>query len=390
MISILYQHKFGGTDLLLQRMESWLKNNNYVVTDEKSAVKEKVNLDLIVVPTSEMHRLYHLKRKGLKFKKLLVWSMGHGALKAAFYNNRFENFLYGIPKYGVDFFIRKFSASLIETNSILFTDKVGLLHDLKGIDLRGVNLDELLCPIAIKNYGEVPTSRLNKSNIVFGWIGRISHDFKLLPLKKILRDLEAIGSEQNRTFRMIIVGDGDGAKSLEIFLPSVGNINVEWIKEVKNDQILKFIDEEIDVLFAMGTSALDGANTSTPTVIVQPFSIDKEEPSKAYRWIFESIGFSLGEFVNIQVEPIQVSVDLKSIVSDIEIQGLDEISKQCRKYSISFHEDNVFNKIFPSREINDIGVDTLRYLSVLSFLYNTKIFLKNIFALLWHKSKILK
>lgn len=380
MIYILYQNKFGGTDLLLKRLEAWLKKNGHDVASADSVIEFGTDIELVITPTSEMHRLSQLQKQGLRLRKVLVWCMGHGALKAAFYNRNFEKLLFGIPRTVMDFFIGRFAKSLLKTNSIIFTDEVGLQYDLAGVNLSNRNINDLLLPIAIKNY--TPTSHpIGSGELTFGWVGRISRDFKILPLLKLMEDLESIAIKRGEKLKLIVVGDGDGATSFEDAIKEEQSLYIEWIRKIENDQILPFIDKNIDILFAMGTSALDGANTATPTVIIQPFSLESERPAMGYRWIFESKGFSLGEFPNTNTQPAQTDSGIDSIFSDIEKHGLITLAEQSKQYATIFYEDNVFTKMLAQQKKMNNQNHALIFFRILGWFYNSKALLKKIISM---------
>ena len=112
----------------------------------------------------------------------------------------------------------------------------------------------------------------------------------------------------------------------------------DWLSHEELNTILL---ERVDVLFAMGSSALLGASLGVPTVVVQPYSHERERKLKNYRWIDETIGHSLGEFPNIICKPDQPRKTFLELFISDNLQTRSRLSKE---FSRKFDEHFVFGK----------------------------------------------
>lgn len=353
-IGVMYQSEFGGTNVLLEKFSHWLSHNKFIVFDIEDAKRNQVTLDYIILPTSEISVVFPQMLKGLMFKHYIIWSMGHGAFRAAFINERAINKKRVLGTVSriitplIDFFIQ----SLLENKRIIFTDCVGLSHDAGKINNHEA-YQHLVFPIVVDK-SNLCHHQLDRE-LRFGWVGRVDNDFKVGPLISLLHDLDLHHRDGLVNInKFVVIGDGNAMDLLREEIKRL-SFNVTILGMVPNTVLSKTINDNMDVLCAMGTSILEGAKIMLPSIIVNPFSLGSSEQS-GYRWIYDSIGYSLGEFSLGKVSPIQRKVDLKVILSELELIGYDYHSVRSYEYVDSFYPDSVFGAL--SEFINEGGNNT--------------------------------
>lgn len=341
-VCIIYQSKFGGTNVLLSRLSSWLSSHGYNVVDSLDVQVNKRVIDYLILPTSEMHRIFFLKLQGVVVRRVVVWAMGHGAFKAAFFNEKIQNFR-------IRFFAKLLNklcdfllGCFIQKNAIVFTDCVGLDSDTKTIG-GYQKFTDLVVPIAISS----PKSEHQRKDFVpdlpnVGWLGRIDVDFKVWALIKLLLDVDKYNVQGLFSLRkFIIIGSGNADDYIRDLIPKL-SFHVEWVKFVDNDKLEQFLFENIDLMFAMGTSVLESAKIGIPSIIVQPCREGDIPSAAAYRWVYQSIGYSLGEFQFADVQPEQLNGDFFSIVEEINELGYQPLSEHSLNYARNYFPDVVF------------------------------------------------
>ncbi|PLA75548.1 hypothetical protein CYQ88_00860 [Hydrogenovibrio sp. SC-1] len=126
--------------------------------------------------------------------------------------------------------------------------------------------------------------------IKLGWVGRLS-DFKISILNRVVKDAFRFSNENKKKVEFYIVGDGEYASSL-IDLSS-NYFTIHRLSYIKPSELNKFM-LSLGMLFAMGTSALDGAKLGVPTVRLD-YSYLEIPKSYRYKFFYEIHGFSLGE-----------------------------------------------------------------------------------------------
>jgi glycosyltransferase involved in cell wall biosynthesis len=128
------------------------------------------------------------------------------------------------------------------------------------------------------------------------WIGRIV-DFKVHILLHLMERLDSATSEAG-PIEITIVGDGDAAEYLKQSVNKLHNVKIKFIDYVEPEDLDNFLDLNVDVLFAMGASALEGASKGIPTFVLD-FSYRPIVGLYHFRYLQEVEDCSLGEEIGI-------------------------------------------------------------------------------------------
>lgn len=167
-------------------------------------------------------------------------------------------------------------------------------------------------------------------------LGRLSPD-KIYAAIDLIDNLEKI--DTNKIINIHLIGEGN-MQNLLFEHYCAPNINVIRYGTLEMSQVLQVLIEKVDVLFAMGTSALDGASIGLPTVIipneVKPFRCDQ------YVFLYESVDYTLGWGVD-QLEKLKLSVkSAKEIVEMVYRPGSKKkLGDACLHYCLENHTDNL-------------------------------------------------
>jgi hypothetical protein len=339
-VLILFQTTGGGTNVLLQKAAGWLEATGHeVVGPDDPRMSQRV--DLVLLPTSEMHRISHLMRAGPRFDRILVWAMGSRAFHGAFYDQMNRSRAFGIAMYPWRLLCRQLMKAVLSHRSVVFTDEVGMNSDIRFP--AQVSTADLIHPIAIRApVDRSDAMRLPSNPRRFAWLGRIDHDFKVLPLLRIVRDVSAHCQSHDEGASFLVIGSGNADELLRREIRLHPHIRFNWLPRVANDELEDVLLRETDVLFAMGTSALEGARVGIPTVLIQPFTQGEQEPSHPYRWIGTTDGHSLGEFAWAEYPPRQP----KLLFENLWGEPLQERSRQSFAFSRKFELEQVFPRLF--------------------------------------------
>lgn len=338
----LKQGEIGGTDFLLDRAGEWFakKDNKSIKACKK--VDLSIKYDVVIVPSSEIFTFLKYAIKGMKYEKLMIWNMGHGAFSAGFLSrNCWNSWLSKIVKPLFGLFLKR----LLNHNAVIFTDSVGCNYDFYNLYNRCYeSVDDLIVPIAIKKsidfFSESSFSEELGLNCV--WLGRVSADFKVAPLLDVIKILNSTSEINVDNF--YIIGSGDGLEylksSVEVLKPS---FNITYIDFISVEEIFKFLKVNgVNIGFAMGTSALEIAKNGVPTIILPAYSMNEKKVENKYRFVQQSLGFSLGEFFLHGNYPSQPMVDLLDLIIGMNKEGRYNYGVESRKYTEYFYEDSVF------------------------------------------------
>lgn len=338
-VLILYQATSGGTNVLLQKAADWLKGAGHEVTDLPSVAPD-ARIDLVLLPTSELHQVDSLRRRALRFDRILVWAMGSRSFHGAFYDQMNRSHAFGVAMMPWRVLCACLMKALLAHRSAIFTDEVGMNSDVRCAPSPLAESD-LIYPIGIRPPAAERPSFERAGGRRFTWIGRIDDDFKVLPLLRVVRDIAGHFSDGHNV-DFLIIGSGNADELLRQEIVKHPHIRFTWLPRVANNELETILPRETEILFAMGTSALEGARVGVPTVLVQPFSRPEEEPLRPYRWIGTTVGHSLGEFPWAEYPPCQPKLSF----GDLWDASLEERSRESHSFSGRFDMEKVFPRLF--------------------------------------------
>ncbi len=175
------------------------------------------------------------------------------------------------------------------------------------------------------------------------WLGRLE-GFKISVLIHLLKRLDAI---DNLSIQLNILGDGRDRRAIEDAASKLLRLKCNFNGVVQLDKI----DAELlkcDVVFAMGTSALEGAKLGIPTFCVD-YSYQPIKNLLRFRLISEVTGFNLGE--EICPQHIEVFSTLESNLRNI-MENPVVIGNQCFDYWRKYHSPKGVAKAFLDLAVN--------------------------------------
>lgn len=247
-------------------------------------------------------------------------------------NHLFGKFILNAFLRGYKRKIIRFISNLSKNKALFFMDKTNLVTTEKYLDI-SINSPTFL-PIPLKKKSiEIPYKNNKPQNeYKIAWIGRMV-DFKFNILKRALNDLDYL-SDSNKKIKIeiVIIGNGPKKKNLDLHIKKLKNISIELIDYISPGEIENFLLlNEIDILMAMGTSALEGARLGIPTILLD-IAYNEVRDGYNYQWINERDGFTLGDVIN------QNHYSDKKNLLKIK---LDEYEKD--KVNLSIKVNNYFN-----------------------------------------------
>ncbi len=190
--------------------------------------------------------------------------------------------------------LRKFTKHLICGNGLIFMDKENLVSTEINTGIKVENPVYVPIP-AVNNHMRISLNSATNGNPIIHlcWVGRIV-DFKYFILKRLLDDLAILADISPCQFLMTIVGDGSHLQQLKIHSCCITNYEIKFVNHLEESELNKFLIQDVDLLCAMGTSALEGAKLGVPTILLDLAYGDVPE-TYTYRWLFQRDGSTLGE-----------------------------------------------------------------------------------------------
>lgn len=237
----------------------------------------------------------------------------------------------------------KFINHLSKTNALFFMDNTNLKTTQKYLDI--FIKSPTILPIPLKKKStkfQYKPNELNKK-IKIAWIGRVV-DFKFFILKKALSDIDKIvRKDKDIKIEFTIIGEGEKRLDLINYIKKLKNISIRLIDYINPDDIESFLLEEIDLLMAMGTSALEGARIGIPTILLD-MAYNEIDEGYNYQWISKRDGFTLGDVIN-QEHYTSEKNPLRSRLNEL-IEDSKYLSTQARDYYNENHSIESVSKKF--------------------------------------------
>lgn len=173
------------------------------------------------------------------------------------------------------------------------------------------------------------------------WIGRIV-DFKVHILLHLIERLDEATSIAG-PIHMTVVGDGECLEYLMAEAAIYKNIKLTFVANVPPDKLDDFICNHVDVLFAMGTSALEGASRSVPTILLD-YSYHPIKGFYRFKYIFEAADYSLAELIQEECHMEAVST-ISDLLMKIRANN-SAIRKSCYNYWLSNYSPEAVTPLF--------------------------------------------
>lgn len=193
------------------------------------------------------------------------------------------------------------------------------------------------------------------------WYGRLC-DFKSFSLINIIEQLSALTTSST----IHIVGDGD---MRDVIIRCCIDLGVDYVfyGNLENSAALQLIRDEADLVFAMGTAALESAKMQIPTLLV-PISYQKIDEPMRLIWLFETTGYSLGGFWSDDALGKPLAAILAEYRSSPEFYA-----SQCQIYVNQHHQIecsiNQLLHFFSISEIECRNFISFKYFNSFHFLY---------------------
>jgi len=315
-----YKKGAGGVNMMFMRLASYLGNQKYDVAlvdyiDGDMAKNKDENVDLIpyfdddevLIPTNSI----------LIFQTMTPWSL-YPSLKVQDSINIFfittlpANFYPVLPGFLRNIMYeggivaklfwntlllneynksKQFLKLIEEKNSHAILDSDIVCNLMKSLNTKITN--PKLLPLFSQDVkeNEFLKKGINDSNILnIGWVGRLA-DFKINILNHTMQNAFEYANSEKEKINFVVVGDGEYADQL--FAKESEYFSITKISYVKPSELNSFM-LTLDILFAMGTTALDGAKLGVPTVRLD-YSYSQIPKNYKYKFFHEVRGYSMGE-----------------------------------------------------------------------------------------------
>lgn len=191
-------------------------------------------------------------------------------------------------------------------------------------------------PVPASDYNGILKKTINNKDIFnICWLGRISYEKTPILVHTLKRCSEYAKISKKKMF-FYIKGSGE-------FEDLVNNLKLdnEYFSKTKCTPI-KFSDlddfllNNVDIMFAMGTSALESAKLGIPTVLVDYTSTNSPiSGDYKFSFIYNRKGYDLGH--QIKKDDIENNNDSLNFIFNELFNNAETVGARCRKYFVEKH-----------------------------------------------------
>ena len=338
-----------------------LAGTDVVFWDFKDGEKTPIDAgDYLITPLSNFYRLpdyvdLHLPRMRLFFWSLHPYNVVHVLPECKMlmrlpetYHRVFLNLFFpGNYKR-----VRGLLNDLNKADAIWFMDEPNLSLNRS---LWKIPFSDDYLPIPLEALGNDRTiSDFCPDRLRIAILGRLSLD-KIYSVINVLNRFLAYRTARKRVCH--IIGDGE-ASGLIDDAKYTAQIEMQFHTSLKNRELDTFLAENVDILFAMGTSCLAGASLGIPVIQMDygfsPYISDH------FHFLYDAKGFSLGDHYE-KINPRDCS--FQSVLdSCLTTEQKRETGLACKDYFFRSHEMRaVADKML--KKIATGGIDAESYLS---------------------------
>jgi glycosyltransferase involved in cell wall biosynthesis len=228
--------------------------------------------------------------------------------------------------------LASFVAALAEAGSLVFVDGPTYQATCEnlGFQIEHPTFVPLPCPV-----GETNPSRdaVIHTPLAAAWVGRLD-DFKVPMLVHTLAGISAFARTRRMPVRFTIVGEGPLRETIRAERFTHEYLSVAYAGTLDARALDRFLERDADILFAMGTSALEGAKCGVPTVLLD-VAYGPVPDGYVFKWLFESSEFGLGALIRQQT--LRPGNDSLTQILDATISARRELSIVTHRYCLDTH-----------------------------------------------------
>lgn len=193
--------------------------------------------------------------------------------------------------------------------------------------------------------------------ITCAWIGRLA-DFKYSILEHLFHRLSSISSLFPR-LRLVVIGEGEYAAYLKKVAEPLNSekFDIEFVGELPSPQLHCYLIDNVDIVFAMGTSALEAASLRIP-VFLTDYSYSEIRKNYRFSLLYENSGYCLGEEIIQSHYELVSSLDesIKAVMTDYDLYA-----ERCYEYwNDNFSLESVSHKFIHRCELTTATFATMK------------------------------
>ncbi len=307
-----------------------LLENDIVFVDYEDNKKTVVDIEgTLITPISNFYRIKNFLEITNQNTKLLFWCLH--------YHNIIDvcpegEVLTNLPEKVVPFFVRHFCKNTFNVyrNVLLNLDKLQSVYFMDEMTFAlnrrifSYPFSQEIPILSLRKDTFAKEEVINKDEINVCYLGRLCKE-KVYPLINVLDNLLEIST--NKKINVHIIGEGDSKKLINE-KKYKDKLNLLFIGTLSQEEMNKYLKNKIDILFAMGTAALEGCALKLPVVFLNP----------SYKKIHGKIFHFMDHYNNFNLKNNLNGFSMQEIIDMIYVHDKkSEIGQKCLQYYEAYH-----------------------------------------------------
>lgn len=227
--------------------------------------------------------------------------------------------------------IKNFVTEMNDCKALIFMDSSNVERTNEILELK--LKPEIFLPILCNSKISVnKKSVVNKKDLNISWVGRIC-DFKVYILKYTIEKIAEIAHKQKKNIVFHVIGNGDKIQIIEDLLLNTKYFSIKMVGVIPQNYLDQYLVDNIDINAAMGTSALESAKLSIPTIVLD-ISHEEIKGDYIFRWLHDTTNFDVGHNIS--------KLDFENNNRSLEkmIKNFEQEKKILRKKSFEYFKNN--------------------------------------------------
>ena len=276
--------------------------------------------------------------------KMFLWSIHpSGLLDTMKGNGKYSPNSISFAKIGVDLDF------LMSKKGVYFMDETNWVYQKNIFHFN--KIPDFFVPIFCDKRNE-ERKEVNRDETHLGWVGRLSND-KIYSLINIIDHSVGYAAE-NPSHHLIIhiIGEGSEKKKIqEIKLPE--NVQIVFLGTLLGDDLTRYANKHFDLVFAMGTSALEMATMKKPVILVD-FQYTALPKYNKFRWLYEAENYNVVDKFD---EELVRNTSFENLVDLVANKSHYAEGERCFRYYESNHSIDAVGHII----VNGLNQSTLLF-----------------------------
>ena len=223
---------------------------------------------------------------------------------------------------------------LIERKALVFMDDSNFSCQTGVFKMQTRNPQFL--PILCEDACTKKIYKVSSGVVKLAWLGRLSIE-KTYSLLNILENCNSYLSRyEGFVIEFHVIGKGECSDMIQKFSCHKNLILIKKT-DLSGNELNNYLVENSDILFAMGTSALEGGSMNLATVLVD-FSYRPLNSQEKFRWLYETSGYSLGSLAEVTFDKKYSFDDIITVLRNNTV-GIH--AAKCYDYYLNNHSPKI-------------------------------------------------